>query len=292
MDDETGAQPESQQVTSKAYQEENRTGQKVTHKQSTELAPAAPVSAHIKHNRAKNEIDLNLALRTGLSTGIGLGLIGSGSLALGFMSIPLFVIAVIYGIKMIAQRPKGIGAANTEYKSGDYSAITYWAPFLPALTWVIAFPLDLLGFESLPTPPVISSLFSGVFFGISGAIGLWAAWSQAYRVGKRRIKKITEKESLEGVTEARMNAVEENPDILGAMIAVGAVDGNETSVANLRQVLEWDKKDTWILQTRVKDLEQLGLLKVTGMALYKDPKHWQFTVTPDGIRNIAQLGKR
>ena len=91
---------------------------------------------------------------------------------------------------------------------------------------MVAIPIDALGLSSLPTPPLLAALLSGALLGVGGSFGMWAMFQRSFRVGKRRIKAITEKQSLEGVTQPRMDAVEANGDILGALIAAGAVDGN------------------------------------------------------------------
>src|SRR5699024_7282082 len=115
------------------------------------------------------------------------------------------------------------------------------------------------------------------------------------RVGKRRIKAISEKQSLEGVTQPRMDAVEANGDILGALMAVGGVDGNIISIKVLGKLLNRDMdndEDADSLVARVKDLQSHDIIKISGQALYQKQQSWEVTVTPDGIRNLTQIGHR
>ena len=202
----------------------------VSHRPAGELAPNAPVNSHIQHYRSQNEMSLRNILWTGLPIGLAIGAVESGTLAFGLLAIPLLAVSVIYGVKIFRERPKLVQSNITEFKSGDYTAMQMWAPFLPALGWLVAIPIDALGLSSLPTPPLLAALFSGALLGAGGSFGMWAMFQRSFRVGKRRIKAISEKQSLEGVTQPRMDAVEANGDILGALMAVGAVDGNIISI--------------------------------------------------------------
>ena len=202
----------------------------VSHRPAGELAPNAPVNSHIQHYRSQNEMSLRNILWTGLPIGLAIGAVESGTLAFGLLAIPLLAVSVIYGVKIFRERPTLVQSNITEFKSGDYTAMQMWAPFLPALGWLVAIPIDALGLSSLPTPPFLAALFSGALLGVGGSFGMWAMFQRSFRVGKRRIKAISEKQSLEGVTQPRMDAVEANGDILGALMAVGAVDGNIISI--------------------------------------------------------------
>ena len=266
--------------------------QEVATAKSTQLARTTPVYKHIAHYRSINELDFRQTLWTGMPLGFAFALIQSGSLAIGLMSIPLFVISVVSGFKLFRNLPKGIQAQNTEFKSGDYTALQIWAPFLPMMGTLAAIPLDFFNISGLQTPELIKGMLGSVLFGASISFGLWGLFTQAFRIGKRRIKKITEKQSLDGVSESRMEAIESNGDIFGGLIAAGAVDGNEISVKTLGKLLNWDKEDIASLQSRINELGNQGLVKISGQGLYQQAKFWQVTVTPDGIRNIAQIGKR
>lgn len=267
----------------------------VSHRPAGELAPNAPVNSHIQHYRSQNEMSLRNILWTGLPIGLAIGAVESGTIAFGLLAIPLLAVSVIYGVKIFRERPKLVQSNITEFKSGDYTAMQMWAPFLPALGWLVAIPIDALELSSLPTPPLLAALFSGALLGVGGSFGMWAMFQRSFRVGKRRIKAITEKQSLEGVTQPRMDAVEANGDILGALIAAGAVDGNTISIKVLGKLLNCDMdnaEDAESLVTRVKDLQSDGIIKISGQALYQKQQSWEVTVTPDGIRNLAQIGHR
>lgn len=267
----------------------------VSHRPAGELAPNAPVNSHIQHYRSQNEMSLRNILWTGLPIGLAIGAVESGTLAFGLLAIPLLAVSIIYGVKIFRERPKLVQSNITEFKSGDYTAMQMWAPFLPALGWLVAIPIDALELSSLPTPPLLAALFSGALLGVGGSFGMWAMFQRSFRVGKRRIKAITEKQSLEGVTQPRMDAVEANGDILGALIAAGAVDGNNISIKVLGKLLDCDldnAEDAESLVSRIKALQTDGIIKISGQALYQKEQSWEVTVTPDGIRNLAQIGHR
>ena len=267
----------------------------VSHRPAGELAPNAPVNSHIQHYRSQNEMSLRNILWTGLPIGLAIGAVESGTLAFGLLAIPLLAVSVIYGVKIFRERPKLVQSNITEFKNGDYTAMQMWAPFLPALGWLVAIPVDALGLSSLPTPPLLAALFSGALLGVGGSFGMWAMFQRSFRVGKRRIKAISEKQSLEGVTQPRMDAVEANGDILGALMAVGAVDGNIISIKVLGKLLNCDMDNAEVaesLVTRVKDLQSDDIIKISGQALYQKQQSWEVTVTPDGIRNLTQIGHR
>lgn len=268
------------------------TNEEVAPSTSTQLARTAPLNKQIQHYRNINELDLRQTLWTGIPAGFALALAQTGEIAVGLLAIPLLIIALVSGVKLLRKRPKSIQAENTEFKAGDYTALQIWAPFLPAVGWLAAYPLNLLELDALQTPPLISGMFGGLLLGIGTSFGAWGIWTQSFRVGKRRIEKIVELESLDGVTQTRMEAIEVNGDILGALITAGAVDGNDLSVTTLGKLMDWEKDDIAALQERVTELEKLGLVKVSGKSLFRDAKHWKATVTPEAVRNIAQQGKR
>src|SRR5699024_5366858 len=98
--------------------------------------------------------------------------------------------------------------------------------------------------------------------------------------------------SLDGVTQSRMDAVESHGDILGALIAVGAVDGNKIPIKTLCMLLKVDADDISPVRSRVEDLHADGIVKISGQGLYRDPMMWEVTITPYGSRNLAQIGQR
>lgn len=267
-------------------------GDEVVQRHEGELAPTAPVNKHIQHYRAINETNLRHALWAGMPVGLALGLAQTGTLSFALLAIPLVLVAVIAGVQIFRHRPKLIQAEITEFKSGDFTAWQMWAPFLPALGWIVVIPLDALGISGLQTPPLLTGLFSGLLLGTGLSFGWFGALSRTFRIGKRRIRKITENQSLDGVTQSRMDAVESHGDILGALIAVGAVDGNKIPIKTLCMLLKVDQENMEAVRSRVEDLQADGIVKISGQGLYRDSKMWEVTVTPDGIHNLAQIGQR
>lgn len=273
-------------------------GAEISHPVAGELAPHAPINDHIQHYRSINGISLRHMLWTGLPIGLAIGLAETGTLALGLLALPLLVVSVVYGIKIYRERPKLVHSNLTEFKSGDYTTMQMWVPFLPAVGWIATVPIDALGLSTLEIPPVLGGVLSGAFLGFAFSLSSWATLQSSFRIGKRRIKAITEKQSLEGVTEARMEAVEAHGDILGALIVVGAVDGNNIPIKRLRKLLSCDIEDmdneekSKSLLTRIKNLQADGVIKISGQGLSQKPESWEVTITPIGIRNLAQRGQR
>lgn len=114
--------------------------QEIAHRPSTQLARTAPLNKQIQHYRSINELDLRQTLWTGMPAGFALALAQTGELAMGLLAIPLLGIAVVSGVKLLRRPPKSVQAGQAEYKSGDYTAIQMWAPFLPALAGSSPFP--------------------------------------------------------------------------------------------------------------------------------------------------------
>lgn len=273
-------------------------GAAVSHPVASELAPDAPINDHIQHYRSINAMSLRHILWTGLPIGLAIGLAKTGTLAFALLALPVLVISVVYGIKIYRERPKLVHSNLTEFKSGDYTTMQMWVPFLPAVGWVATVPMDALGISILEIPTVLSSVLSGAFLGFAFSLSSWATLQSSFRIGKRRIKAIMEKQSLEGVTEARMEAVEAHGDLLGALIVVGAVDGNSIPIKRLGKLLSCDTEDmenedqSRSLITRIKNLQADEVLKITGQGLSQKPESWEVTITPIGIRNLAQRGQR
>ena len=273
-------------------------GAAVSHPVASELAPDAPINDHIQHYRSINAMSLRHILWTGLPIGLAIGLAKTGTLAFALLALPVLVISVVYGIKIYRERPKLVHSNLTEFKSGDYTTMQMWVPFLPAVGWIATVPIDALGLSTLEIPPVLGGVLSGAFLGFAFSLSSWATLQSSFRIGKRRIKAITEKQSLEGVTEARMEAVEAHGDILGALIVVGAVDGNNIPIKRLRKLLSCDIEDmdneekSKSLLTRIKNLQADGVIKISGQGLSQKPESWEVTITPIGIRNLAQRGQR
>src|SRR5699024_3963175 len=135
-----------------------------------------------------------------------------------------------------------------------------WAPFLPARGWVVVIPLDALGIYGLQTPPLLTGLFSARLLGTGLSCGWCGGLSRTGAVGKRRIRKITENQSLDVGTQSRMEAVESHGDILGALIAVGAVDGNKIPIKTLCMLLKVDQENMEAVRSRVEDLQADGIV--------------------------------
>ena len=80
-------------------------------------------------------------------------------------------------------------------------------------------------------------------------------------MGKRRIQAITEKDSLDGVTEKSIAAVEEHPEALSGLVAAGAVTGNTISIPALSKLLGYEEG----LEEEMRELEKAGVVKMSGL---------------------------
>ena len=137
--------------------------------------------------------------------------------------------------------------------------------------------------------PPIAGVLSGAWWACGLPLGLWAMFSQSFRIGRRRINKILEKDPLEGVTEARLELADAHVDTLTALIAAGAVQGNTVSAKALSTFMQVDLD---LVCENLDELAQAGLVKLDRIALRSAPKDWKNTVTPTGVRCLYQLGKR
>ncbi len=142
-------------------------GAEISHPVAGELAPNAPINDHIQHYRSINGISLRHMLWTGLPIGLAIGLAETGTLALGLLALPLLVVSVVYGIKIYRERPKLVHSNLTEFKSGDYTTMQMWVPFLPAVGWIATVPIDALGLSTLEIPPVLGGVLSGASLGFA-----------------------------------------------------------------------------------------------------------------------------
>ena len=111
-------------------------------------------------------------------------------------------------VHLIRNYPRGINAAREEYREGDYPTIAYIAPLIPIAAPLAMAPLSAAGLvPEVELAPPIAGVLSGAWWACGLPLGLWAMFSQSFRIGRRRINKILEKDPLEGVTEDRLEPV-------------------------------------------------------------------------------------
>ncbi|MCT1428046.1 hypothetical protein [Corynebacterium sp. p3-SID1241] len=240
--------------------------------------------------RQRNEIPARSALYFGVPAGFAIGFAQTG---VNYMLVGagIFAIFAVLGfVHLIRNYPRGINAAQEEYREGDYPTIAYIAPFIPIAAPLVMAPLSAAGLvPEVELAPPIAGVLSGAWWAFGLPLGLWAMFSQSFRIGRRRINKILEKDPLEGVTQARLQLADAHSDILTALIAGGAVQGNTISARALSKFMQVDLD---LVCEHLDELAQAGLVKLDRIALRSAPKDWKNTVTPTGVRCLYQLGKR
>ena len=240
--------------------------------------------------RQRNEIPVRSALYFGVPAGFAIGFANTG---VDYMLVGagIFAIFAVLGlVHLIRNYPRGINAARKEYREGDYPTIAYIAPLIPIAAPLAMAPLSAAGLvPEVELAPPIAGVLSGAWWACGLPLGLWAMFSQSFRIGRRRINKILEKDPLEGVTEARLVLADAHVDTLTALIAAGAVQGNTVSAKALSTFMQVDLD---LVCENLDELAQAGLVKLDRIALRSAPKDWQNTVTPTGVRCLYQLGKR
>jgi len=129
------------------------------------------------------------------------------------------VFAVLGLVHLIRNYPRGINAAQEEFRDGDYPTIAYIAPFIPIAAPLVMAPLSAAGLlPEVELAPPVAGMLSGAWWAFGLPLGIWSMFSQSFRIGRRRINKILEKDPLDGVTEARWEKRRESPWLSGPLL--------------------------------------------------------------------------
>ena len=255
--------------------------------------PTVPVElpSHLRQEisayRARNQLPLVRAGKVLLPAGISLSAISAGGAVFYTVAAISALIAVVCARPLLGSFPKAVNAAQTEYRDGDYPAVAYWAPILPVAAPLLAIPFaDQL--PDLSLPPILQVLLGGVYLGAACTLGVWSAFSLSYRIGRRRMLKILKKGSLDGVTNAALQAVDSHSETIAALCACGAVDGNEVNLDGLSKLTSRSVEE---LSESLKSLAQLGLIDIKRLGAHSNPGKWQVSLTPVGIRCLGQSGR-
>jgi len=240
--------------------------------------------------RQRNEVPVRSALYFGVPAGFAVGFANTGVDYMLVGAGVFAVFAVLGLVHLIRNYPRGINAAREEFRDGDYPTIAYIAPFIPIAAPLVMAPLSAAGLvPEVELAPPVAGVLSGAWWAFGLPLGLWGMFSQSFRIGRRRITKILEKDPLEGVTEARLELADAHVDTLTALIAAGAVQGNTINTTALSKFMQEDLEP---LCERLDELEKADLVKLSRMGLRTAPKKWTITVTPTGVRCLYQVGRR
>ena len=174
--------------------------------------------------RQRNEVPVRSALYFGVPTGFAIGFANTG-VDYMLMGAGVFAVFAVLGlVHLIRNYPRGINAAQEEFRDGDYPTIAYIAPFIPIAAPLVMAPLSAAGLlPEVELAPPVAGMLSGAWWAFGLPLGIWGMFSQSFRIGRRRINKILEKDPLDGVTEARLELADAHSDILTALVAAGAV---------------------------------------------------------------------
>lgn len=253
----------------------------------TPNTPARRASAPrtVAQARARNEIAPRDIITVAVPAGIA-----SGLRAVDFpypYAVPVYAvlwIAMIYGaIRIIRSKPKFVQAAQEEFRAGDYPLFAYFLPVLAIFS-----PMIIAGIEStgivgdVSLNPILVAAGHTAFAIPAFIIGGRAFGTTAFRVGKRRIKAITEQESLEGVTQESIAAVQDHPEVLSGLVAAGAVTGNTTTIPALGKLLGYNEG----LEDELRELEKAGVVKMSGFIYGKNQRTYNLSITESGVRSM------
>lgn len=255
------------------------------------MAELAPRPARtLSQYRQRNEITPKEACLFGVPAGFALGfaqteasymLMGAGVFA---------VFAVIGLVHLIRHYPRSIGASQDVYLEGDYPAIAYWAPVIPLALPLAMAPLSAAGWlPDISLAPPVEGILTGAVSAFALPLGLWAMFSQSFRIGRRRMQRIVAEDPLEGVTDSAMQLADAHLDILTALVTAGAVQGNTTTTKALSRLMQVEL-DT--LPDALQELKKHGLVKVEDIGLRSKVESWRITLSPTGVRCLYQLGRR
>ncbi len=261
-----------------------------SHEMSHSSPPAAlngPLRGEIAHYRHRNQLALGKTASVCIPLGVVFTSIAAGGAMLYAVAGVCALIALVAAVPLIKNPPAAISASQTEFKDGDFPAVAYWAPLLPIAAPLLASPLA----DSFPEPsldPLLQVLLGGLYLGLATALALWSMFSRAYRVGRRRLARILSQDSLDGVTDARLQAVTDHSNVIAALCACGAVDGNEASVGALSKLSGIPVAQ---IEELLPQLSRLGVINVNQTGALLKPKKWQVSLTEAGIRCMGQLNR-
>lgn len=245
-----------------------------------ELAPRTVAQA-----RARNEIAMRDIVTVAVPAGIA-----SGLRAVDFpypYAVPVYAvlwIAMIYGaFRIIRSKPKFVQAGQGEFRAGDYPLLAYFLPVIAVFSPMITAGIESTGmFDTVSLNPILVAAGHTAFAIPAFIIGGRAFGTTAFRVGRRRIKAITEQGSLEGVTQESIAAVQDHPEVLSGLVAAGAVTGNTTTIPALGKLLGYEEG----LEEELRELEKAGVVKLPGLIQWSGERTFNITLTEAGVRSI------
>lgn len=223
-----------------------------------------------------------------LIPGIGFG----AALSLIQFDLPLWGLGVLIlamGMLMVAQPEifRGTGMEQRTLSDADFTKSQLTAPLVvPGIAALGSFAL-----EPAPITPVIAAPL--VFLVISAS----TTWSflritrQQQAVGRRRAKAALAKAPFEEATINRVAAVSEAAGrrVVHGLQEIGAVDGIQVRMWRLAKTVGTDVES---LHATCRDLEKLGIVRVSGIDSGADKSRNLVEVTPVGVRAVRESRSR
>ncbi|MGV3159733.1 hypothetical protein ACEE23_01360 [Corynebacterium sp. 32222D000AT] len=254
-----------------------------------ELVPTSPAAA-IRHYRGRNEFNPRELLAFTTTASFGVGFFFLDHTAFYVLGALCLVAAVACGVKIARHYPKAVGVPQMEIRDGDYPAAAYFAPFIPIVAPLLALPLKALGWD-FSVPPAVAPLSTAAFYSVGLFLSGTVLFRRSYSIGRRRIQRMDFE--LTELTATTQRLAEENTDILAALIAIGAVDGNEVSLKGLQRILAPAvSADEEALRGRLQELDSTKLVKLRAPTWQGESAQWWMSITAVGVHALTESQRR
>lgn len=227
----------------------------------------------VAHFRYLNEPQLAELMWITVPGAFGTGLFLDDHVVFQAVGMVLLAVAALAVAKLVRRRPRLLGAQQAEVREGDYPQWAYWVPVVAFATPLILGPLTY-PLASIEVPEPLATFGVAVYRGVGAAWSLRFMFGRYFRIGRRRIRRIAT------APATRSLRASEDIDVVAALVATGAVDGNHLCVAHLARLLSTTPEQ---LAPRLIALEDQQQLRLWRMGLQKDPPKWDVTVTSHAI---------
>ena len=253
------------------------------------LVPTSPAAA-IRHFRRRNEFNPRELLAFTTTASFGVGFFFLDHAAFSVLGALLLIAAVACGVKIARHFPKAVAVPQTEFRDGDYPAVAYFAPFIPIVAPLLVLPVQALGWD-FSVPPAVATLSTAAFYSVGLFLSGPVLFRRSFSIGRRRIQRMDFE--LTELTTTTQRLAEENTDILAALIAIGAVDGNEVSLKGLQWILDPAMSaDEEALRERLQELDSVKLIKLRAPTWQGQSARWDMSITPLGVHALTESQRR
>lgn len=184
-----------------------------------------------------------------------------------------------------------------EFRSEDYSLAYKLSLYAP----ILFFPLTVLGVAvedflpfaeadlDLVLPESLQKLGAGAVYATGAALTGWGSYRLYQRAGTRRLRSVAANPSLDGVTETRIDLVEEHHAIVNGLAAIGAVDGLRVPHGGLCKLIGVEPETN---RPALEELLAAGIVDAERIGMYADLEAWHLTLTEAGVRCMLASSQR